>query len=181
MNLRRSVAAALLVLMSGCATITTPRDRAPKLWAGLKRGADHVGFRRDGAVSIWYPASAGGEPIRLRDYAVAAGDLAKSLDAQLDTQMFARSDAPAATGGKHAIVMIVTKDGESAADHAVLAEFLASHGYVVAVASPKANIKAIKPTLFLHDVGVDTSRFLSNPADARTRAEKLLEFVAAHS
>ncbi len=188
-SLRRSVAATLLVLMSGCATVTTQREVAPKSWADLKGGENNVGFRTAGQVNVWYPASSGGEPLRFRDYADALDELEASLHAKnlsdqrivdlFNTRMSARRDAVAAAG-RSPVVMIVMKDGESAADYAVVAEFLASHGHVVAVAPPRVNVDAIRPTLFLHDIDVNTWTFLSSPAEAKTRAEKLLNFIDAH-
>jgi hypothetical protein len=181
---RRRLAAALLVLASSCATVTT---RPP--WADLPRGEHKVGFRTAGQISVWYPAASGGEALRFRDYAGSLDELETSLHAKhfsdqamvdlFDTQMFARRDA-VAIDKQFPVIMIVTRDGESAADHAVLAEFLASHGHVIAVAPPKANLGAIRPTLFLHDVDVNTWTFLSKPADAKQKAENMLAFVIAH-
>jgi hypothetical protein len=181
---RRCLAAALLVLTSGCATVTT---REP--WPDLPRGQYKVGFRTVSSISVWYPASSGGETLRFRDYAPALDELETSLHAKhfsdqaivdlFDTRMSARRDA-VAIDRKFPVVMIVTGGSESAADHAVLAEFLASHGYVIAVASAKANIDSIRPTIYLHDTGVNTWTFVSNPADAKQKAEKMLLFLTNH-
>ncbi|HEX7419515.1 MAG TPA: hypothetical protein VF505_06490 [Thermoanaerobaculia bacterium] len=181
MSRRRCLAAALLILTSGCATVTT---REP--WPDLPRGQYKVGFRTAGQVSIWYPASSGGEPLRFRDYARTFDELETSLHTRhfsdqaivdlFDTRMFARRDA-AAIDKKFPVVMIVAKDAESAPDHAMLAEFLAGHGYVVAVATAKAPVDSIRPTIFLHEVDVNTWAFLSNPADAKQKAEKMLAFL----
>ena len=180
-NRLRWLGAALLVLTSGCATVTT---REP--WADLPRGQYKVGFRTAAPISVWYPASGGGETIHFREYAPALDELETSLRARhfsdqgivdlFDTRMFARRGA-AAIDKKFPVVMIVTRDGESAADHAVLAEFLASHGYVISVATAKANLDSVRPTIFLHDVGVTTWTFVSNQADAKQKAEKMLAFL----
>lgn len=188
---KRSVAAALLVLVSACATITRQKT-VPPLWSGLRRGSSQVGFRTIGASNVWYPASSGGGPLRLRDYAGAPDDLEAALHQKhfsdqdiidlLDTRMLAKRDAQAA-GDKHPVVTLVMKDGESAADHAVLGEFLASHGYVVIAAPANAKIDAVpggKSSLFLHNVDVTTWTFLSSPADAKQRAGKVLAFVDTH-
>lgn len=188
---RRSVAVALLALMSGCATVTLQK-KPPLPWAGLDRGRSHIGFRTAGQTNIWYPASRGGEALRLRDYAGALDDLEAALRQKhfsdqdivdlLDMRMLARRDAPA-IADRQPIVTLVMKEGESAADHAVLGEFLASHGYVVIVAPANAKIDAVpggKSSLFLHNVDVTTWMFLSSPADAKQRAEKMLAFVATH-
>jgi hypothetical protein len=181
---RRCLCAVLLVLTSGCATVAT---REP--WADLPRGQYKVGFRTAGPISVWYPASSGGEALRFRDYAPALDELETSLHAKhfsdqaivdlFDARMFARRDAMA-IDKKFPVVMIVTRDGESAADHAVLAEFLASHGYVIAVATAKANVDSIRPVIFLHDVGVSTWTFLQSPVEAKGTAEKLLQFLQPH-
>ena len=188
---KRSVAAALLLLASGCATVTR-REPAPKLWSGLERGRNAVGFRTMQRIAVWYPAASGGESLRFRDYAGSIDELEKSLHAKhmpddaigelFDTRMLARRDATA-IDDKRPVVTIVTGDGESAADYAVLGEFLASHGYVVAAAPAKANIDALPgghSSLFLHNVDVTTWTFVSSPADAKRRSEKILAFVANH-
>ena len=187
---RRCLGAALLVLASGCATVATRQEAVPRLWAGLERDEHNVGFRTSGEISVWYPASSGGEALRFRDYAAALDELETSLHAKhfsdqaivdlFETRMYARRDA-LAIEGKFAVVMIVTREGESAADHAVLAEFLASHGHVVAVAPPNANVDAIRPTVFLHNVDAPTWTFLSSPTQARLAAEKVLQFIQSHS
>ena len=192
-NTRRCLAASLLVILaSGCAAVTTRQKSAPKLWAGLERGDSKVGFRTAGQVSVWYPAASGGEVLHFGDYAGAHDDLEKSLRAKhfsdqmiadlFGTRMFARRDA-VAVENKVPVAMIVLKDGESAADHAVLAEFIASHGYVVGAAPAKANIDAVqggRPSLFLHNLDVTTWTFVLTPADAKQKAEKILAFVEAH-
>ena len=193
MTAKRSVAAALLVLVlvSGCATVTRQKT-VPPLWSGLQRGSSPVGFRNIGASNVWYPASSGGEPLRLRDYAGALDDLEAALHKKhfsdqdivdlLDTRMLAKRDAQA-VGDRHPVVTLVMKEGESAADHAVLGEFLASHGYVVIAAPANAKIDVVpggKSSLFLHNADVTTWSFLSSPADAKQKAENLLAFVADH-
>ena len=188
---KRSVVAALLVLLSGCATATR-REDVPALWAGLQRGTSHIGFRTVGQSNVWYPASSGGQPLRLRDYAGALGDLEAALHKKhfsdqgivdlLDMRMLARREAQA-VGDKQPVVTIVMNDGQSAADHAVLGEFLASHGYVVIAAPANAKMDVVpggKSSLFLHNVDVTTWTFLSSPADAKQKAENMLAFVANH-
>ena len=188
---KRSVSAALLLLAGGCATITR-QEKAPLLWAGLQRGSHQVGFRTVGPSNIWYPAATGGEPLRLRDYAGSLDDLEAALHKKhfsdqgivdlFDMRMLARRDAQA-VGEKTPVVTIIMKDGEFAADHAVLGEFLASHGSVVIAAPANAKIDAVpggKSSLFLHNVDVTTWTFLSSPADAKQKAEKMLAFVANH-
>ena len=189
---KRAAAAALLVLASSCATVTR-QESVPPLWAGLERGSSHVGFRTVGASNVWYPASTGGEALRLRDYAGALDDVEAALhgkhfsdrgiDDLLDMRMLARRDAQAVDVKPQPVVTIILNDGESPAGHAVLGEFLASHGYVVIAAPANAKIDAVpggKSSLFLHNVDVTTWTFLSSPAVAKQKAEQLLAFVAKH-
>jgi dienelactone hydrolase len=118
---------------------------SPSLWAGLHPGSDRVGFRRLGAgaaeVDVWYPAAAAGRPMRFADYlddtaATArflrgAGVPALEAAVLLASPLAARADAPARPGARP-LVLVGQGNEESASDQAVLCEFLASAGYVVA-------------------------------------------------
>lgn len=99
-------------------------------------------------ISVWYPAQIGsGTAMTLRDYALiktnentydepsesakqaALAEVPKDL---LDTPMIARLNAVTpANAVRVPIVFIAPGRGESAVDHAMLAEFIASHGYIV--------------------------------------------------
>ena len=101
-------------------------------------------------AAVWYPAR-GGTRGRLtyRKYlGVGGGDeeisglaglLAsrgapeEEIAAWLDRPMLAASDAPP-LGGRHPLVLIAQGNGQTIQDQAPLAEFLASHGYVVGTA-----------------------------------------------
>ena len=109
-------------------------------------------------VSVWYPASPGGKQMHYRDYLLlnltegatlpAKEDRDKALadaksflttngvspspaDSLIDAPMYAHANAPVAPG-HFPLVMVMQGNGQSASAQAVLAEFLASHGYVVA-------------------------------------------------
>lgn len=106
-------------------------------------------------VAVWYPASGGGEAVAFGDYFRLAADLRRrsgdtlsgaitgdpgaltpeQAAAVLTSPMFARRDARAAAG-PFPVVMWSARYGTVAAQ-AVLSEYLASHGYVVAAVWPK--------------------------------------------
>ena len=117
----------------------------PQVWRGLAAGPHSAGFRQVGAgnaVSLWYPATEGGTAVTLRRYygaesarayeafLIGAGVPATTARATLDTAMAAREDAPPAPG-RYAVVLIAQGNAHAAPDQAVLAEFLATHGYIV--------------------------------------------------
>ncbi|HJW96299.1 MAG TPA: hypothetical protein VJ901_22005 [Thermoanaerobaculia bacterium] len=117
---------ALAIVLLLAATVEL-HAQAPRLWAGLEPGAFRVGYRRD----IWYPAKNDGHPMTFRVYGTDA-----SVGAFIDEPVYAQSDATVASGS-FPLVLIAHGNGEDAADQAILSEFLASHGYVVAsVPSP---------------------------------------------
>jgi dienelactone hydrolase len=107
----------------------------------LQPGPHAVGSRADGALTIWYPALSGGEVMRYRDYVPALEDADAFLHAMkisdetivglFDSRMTARRDAPPKQT-RFPLVLIFQGNGQNAADQAVLAEHIASHGYVVA-------------------------------------------------
>ncbi len=110
-------------------------------------------------ISVWYPAEARGGSMRYRDYLLlslsekspappteaertkgledftkflASGGLsAKTAHTLIETPMYARFEALALTNHRFPMVFIVQGNGQTAAAQAVLAEFIASHGYVV--------------------------------------------------
>jgi len=117
------------------------------LWAGLLPGRFHAGYRHVDGVDLWYPSQTDGASMHFRDYlGTDAPDLEKFLHERgisrdgvvsfVDAHVYATRDAIAAKG-RFPLVLIAQGNGQDAADQAVLAEFLASHGYVVAsVPSP---------------------------------------------
>ena len=165
---------ALLLVAAACVT-TLSRNR---LWAGLEPGEYAVGYRNAAGVHTWYPAKAGGEPLRFGDYG-APSTKAEMADLR-DRSMLARRDA-VAIAKTFPTAIIITKDGEGAAGYAPVAEYLASHGYVISVAGPKAKLEAQKSAIFLHNIGVTAWALASQPESARANAEKLLAFLVTQS
>ena len=110
-------------------------------------------------MNVWYPSERGGTPLRYGDYVLlslneksadpltpeqrAAGldEFMKSLElggvshehiqTLTDTPMYARLGAPQIATAKFPLVFIAQGNLQAATAQAVLAEYLASHGYVV--------------------------------------------------
>lgn len=112
-------------------------------------------------ISLWYPTAPGhdarrmlfrhyaghvateGKPRPLTDeaaregigeyvaYHESIGAPPEALAALMETPMLAAYDAPVAAG-RHPVVLFAVGKDESPVQHAVLAEYLASHGYLVA-------------------------------------------------
>ncbi len=110
-------------------------------------------------ISVWYPAEPRGTAMRYRDYLLlslsektaeeptdaqkkagldeftkfltAAGLSAKSRHTLIEAPMYAHRDAPSLASRRFPMVVIVQGNGQASAAQAVLAEYLASHGYVV--------------------------------------------------
>jgi dienelactone hydrolase len=138
----RALLIALLIL-----PFTRPmcQTAAPPLWNGLAPGQYGVGFRQiEGTtrVDVWYPSADTGRRMVYRDYVGAATDgLAAFLrntgigTATVDSFI---SSPLRAIGNGHPLsvsfplVLLAHGNQQDAADQAVLAEFLASHGFVVA-------------------------------------------------
>ncbi len=151
----------LLVLLPGLSP--TAQTNAPAIWAGAKAGPHAVGVARttlsDLDVTYWYPAMSGGRPARLGDFSsrspallqlLVAGGLADSSARRyVESSMHARWDAPRKTA-KFPLVLIGHGNQQDALDQAVLAEIVASHGFVVATI-PSATIKS--PMQSADDVG----------------------------
>ena len=136
---------ALLILIAVPADRTERQTSVPRLWNGLVQGRSDVGFRHlEGRtqVDVWYPSAGGGARMVYRDY---AGDAATSLesfltgtgiskatvDSLLNSPLMAMAAGPPRTGS-FPLVLLSHGNRQSAADQAVLGEFLASHGFVVA-------------------------------------------------
>lgn len=123
------------------------RAQTPLLWAGLVRGHHGVGYQAvgqaAGTVHLWYPAaSPAGRVMTVKRYAGAADSalatflrrvgLPDSTAATLlDSPLLAREGAQPGGEG-YPLVLLAQGNGHDAPDQAVLAEFLASHGFVVA-------------------------------------------------
>ena len=118
---------------------------APPLWNGLTPGQFDVGFRQlEGRtrVDVWYPSADTGRRMVYRDYVGSATDgLAAFLrntgigSATVDS--FINSPLRAVGNGQplkgsFPLVLLAHGNQQDAADQAILAEFLASNGFVVA-------------------------------------------------
>jgi dienelactone hydrolase len=141
----------LCVATSGVGSLDgpAPAQNTPALWADLEPGSHAVGFQQMGAgrtVSVWYPTSGGGAAMMLRDYygedAAAryrkflsgAGISSDGVDAMFGAAMAARRGAEP-LAGPFPVILIGQGNAQEAADQAVLAEYLTSHGYLVATTS----------------------------------------------
>ena len=206
---RRYSAFALLLLAVACATAPA-RQQVPSLWGALQPGRHHAGFRAAGNISIWYPAAADGRQLRYRDYVGTLDELEALLHERqvsdqtmvelFDTPMYAHRDARASTETSGLVIVALT-GGQTAADLSILAEFLASHGYVVAALPPSvatAKLKAgfsqaqIDGAQWLHNVNFSslasaagrfpelTAAAKGDSGEMRSLATRLLEFLDSH-
>lgn len=136
----------MLVILLFLASMQTSQAAAPPIWGHLKSGPFSVGFdvaAEGSAVAVWYPASGGGAAMTLADYYSAndargysgflkgAGISSSAVETMFGAAMVARRNATP-RAGRFPIVLIGQGNAHGAADQAVLAEYLASHGYVVA-------------------------------------------------
>ncbi len=131
-------------------------------------------------ISVWYPSEPRGASMRYRDYLLlslnekspeppteaqrtkgledftkfltSAGLSAKGAHALIETPMYAHFEALALMNRRFPMVFIVQGNGQAAAAQAVLAEFIASHGYVVVtipsitrLSTPLENVEQIGP------------------------------------
>ena len=136
------------------------------LWGDLTPGPYAVGYR-DGR---WYPAQAEGDRVHFRDYIPMLDEWDRHLhhlrftDAEIvelfDTLMYARHAAPPAEGEFPTVVLA----SPSVPDHAVLAEYIASHGYVVTVGMGGRRV----------DENVSTVSFVRRPSRAARAARRIL-------
>lgn len=111
-------------------------------------------------LSVWYPSERSGAPLTYRDYLLlnltetkldpptkpeqakaaaaaeefltSAGLPAASAKSLVSAPVYARRDARALPSRRFPLVLVVQGNGQSASGQAVLSEFLASHGYIVA-------------------------------------------------
>jgi hypothetical protein len=107
----------------------------PPLWGHLKPGGYDVGYRRAvlpaGPLHLWFRARhRGGEPLRVGGYVESAD--AGAYPARLRDAPTAATRNAAAAAGPFPLVLYVGEPGVVGPDNTVLAEYLASHGYVVA-------------------------------------------------
>jgi dienelactone hydrolase len=155
-----AIAAALLAAAPPLFAELAPGPHAVGFAVDLQHDPSRVlaGAARPVQLSIWFPAKTHGGPLRLRDYVgLAAGergtwrredqDLAVAdqaaflrqaaqlepaeAQALLDQPLLARENARP-LGPRFPLLLIAQGNGQSASDQAVLCEWLASHGHVVA-------------------------------------------------
>lgn len=135
---------------------------APLLFVDLQPGRHAVGLRvseqtdtvrsRAMQVTVWYPARRGGTAMRFRDvlaldstnagyesFLQSTGIPKPAVKKWLDAKVLAKRGAPPA-GGRFPLVLIAQGNRHTAADQAILAEYLASHGFVVATVPSAMNI-----------------------------------------
>lgn len=118
---------------------------APPLWNGLTPGQVDVGYRQlEGRtrVDVWYPSADTGRRMVFRDYLGAATDglvdfLKNTGIGTPPVDCFVNSPLRAIANGQplngsFPLVLLAHGNQQDAADQAILAEFLASHGFVVA-------------------------------------------------
>lgn len=127
---RRAGAVAAIVLAAPLAA-----QQPPPLWGGLKAGRHVVGYRRAslpaGTLHLWFPASGvRGEPLRVGGY--VDGDSLEALPARLRQAPAAAFPEAAPAGGPFPLILYLGERSAAGPDNTVLAEYLASHGYVVA-------------------------------------------------
>ncbi len=157
-----------MVLVLLCVVAANPQvavNVEPVIWAGVRSGPHGVGVARargaDPEVTYWYPALAGGRPAKLRDFSqrweglreaiTSAGLTETAARAYGDASVKARWDAPVESG-KFPLVLIGQGNLQDALDQAVLAEIVASHGFVVAttpsptLTSPMRTADDVGPT-----------------------------------
>ena len=118
---------------------------APPLWNGLTPGQFGVGFRQiEGRtrVDVWYPSADTGRRMAYRDYlgagATSLADFLRNtgvgtatVDSFFNSALVAIGDGRPITGS-FPLVLIAHGNQQDASDQVVWAEFLASHGFVVA-------------------------------------------------
>ena len=108
----------------------------------LTFGPHRVGFEEREGVSVWYPAASSGAPLTFGDYLgparqefeaflSGAGLSREGIRAYVGARMTAVRDARPSKG-TFPLILVAQGNQHAAADQAVLCEYLASHGFVVA-------------------------------------------------
>jgi hypothetical protein len=110
----------------------------PPLWGGLKPGRYAVGYRREslsaGTLHLWFPARGErGERLLVGGY--FDGEEGEALPPRLRQVPSAAWPDAVAAGGPFPLILYAGEPGAAGPDNAVMAEYLASHGYVVAAVS----------------------------------------------
>ena len=125
--------------------------QVPMLWADLRPGRFIVGYLHllhdSSPVDLWYPAASPGEAMRFSSYLGERSGATKAflerqglseeaVAALIEARVYATYEAAPSTE-RFGLILVAQGNGQDAADQAILAEYIASHGYVVAsVPSP---------------------------------------------
>ena len=161
---RKSVRGAFFV----CVSLLVSALQPPPIWAGLSPGRYAVGISSiktsDVEITYWYPASNKGRPQTVRDLASSPATFARDadidgLDETLirrygDQRLFATHGAKPLSG-RRPLVVFAQGNQQRPLHQAVLAEFLASHAFVVA-SGASTTIDA--PMKSAEDVGLAAQR-----------------------
>lgn len=157
----------------------------------LTAGPFAVGFEQHGgepAISVWYPAAARGESLQfrrhtggaetdLRAFLSSTGMSPEAIDLYLATEMIAALDAPRRRG-TYSMVLIAHGNGHDVADQAFLAEYLASHGFIVA-SVPSPMVKT--PMTSAEEIAMFAERQADDLAAAMDRLKVKRAVIVGHS
>lgn len=186
------------LLLLAILSTASPLAAAPDFFAPLTLGPHPVGFaewrHRELTVSVWYPAARGGSRMTFGDYLgprrgafeefLAGARLsAESVEAYLHAGMSAVRDA-SPRGGRFPVVLIAQGNQHDAADQAVLAEYLASHGWIVATTpSPmiRTPMKDLSETGRFAELQADQLRLAIEAIGRRLRIDRTRIAVIGHS
>jgi len=154
----------------------------PRLYDGLEPGPRRVGYLHLEKVDLWYPATVATEPMTLRRYMGERaeeplaflrerGISAAAIDAVVDEPLLASREAPPDRERRWPLLLIAQGNGQDAVDQSILAEYLASFGFVVAsVPSPMLR----RPMTGESEIGEFAELQADDLERAWTAAEKLL-------
>ena len=171
----------ILALVPG--VLSPAQTIAPVIWAGAKSGPHSIGAARIAIpgldVTYWYPAASGGRPARLRDFSTRSAALLEvmigggladsSARAYVESIMAARWEAPRAPGS-FPMILIGQGNHHDALNQAVLAEIIASHGFVVVTVPSPTVTSSMKSA---DDVGPFAQRQAEDLLAAATRVAAL--------
>lgn len=159
-----------LLLMMLVIAVRTPflQPAAPPIWSGLKVGSHGAGTatltRGKVVATMWYPSSGDGKPITVGYFAASISAFADEagvdglpadiISRYASRQLFARVNATRASG-RFPLVVISQGNQQRPLHQAVLAEFLATHGFVVITATSTTVTSPMKSS---DDVGPAAQR-----------------------
>jgi dienelactone hydrolase len=151
----------LIAFLTGGGTAT------PSIWCGLTPGPHHAGIGHSGRegleITYWYPARLG-RTVHLRDltsspraFAEEAGvdGLPEEVLVRYGSHQLYAKRGGQAVSGRYPLVLMAQGNQQRPFHQAVLAEWLASHGFVVASA---ASTTIASPMKTAEDVGAAAQR-----------------------